>query len=164
MLVDLDVAMGKGCAEAADELLALHRASPEISAGGEGGLNLRCLASALLIANRLDEAETVFRDAVAALRRSHGTAASALYDAALLVARRGRLDDAARVFAYAEAIYAQRGMRPRPLALQIRDRLLALLAAGMPPETLERLFDEGRRLTDNMACTIAFPPRAANDS
>jgi hypothetical protein len=55
-------------------------------------------------------------------------------------------------------------MRPRPLALQIRDRLLALLAAGMPPETLERLFDEGRRLTDNMACTIAFPPRAANDS
>jgi predicted ATPase/DNA-binding winged helix-turn-helix (wHTH) protein len=161
ILVDLDVAMGKGCAAAADEMLARFRAAPQSFAGGEGGLNLRCLASALVTAGRLDEAEALYRDAVSVLRRSQGTAAPALYDAAMLVARRGRLEDAARVFAYAEAAYAGRTIRPRPVALEIKGRLLALLAANIPSETLERLFDEGRRMTDGAACAIAFPPAAA---
>jgi predicted ATPase/DNA-binding winged helix-turn-helix (wHTH) protein len=160
ILVDLDIAEGKGIAAAADEMLVRYRASPQEFVRGEGGLNSRRLASALVLADRLDEAEVIYRNAVSVLRRSQGTAAPALYDAAWLVARRGRLHDAARVFAYAEAVLAGRGIKPRPLARQIRDRLLVLLAAEMPAETLERLFDEGRRLSDGAACAIAFPPIA----
>ena len=76
----------------------------------------------------------------------------------MLVARRGRIDDAARLWAYAEAFYAATGRRTRLIVERMRGRMLALLADQRTPEALERLYDEGRRLTDDEASALAFPP------
>ena len=95
------------------------------------------------------------------VRRNFGAGAYVLYDAATLLALRNALDDAARVFAYAESYLQARGVRPRHVALRLRERLLSLLAAERSPDVLSRLYDEGRRLTDDEACALAFPPLPA---
>ena len=156
ILVDLDIAAGtvQEAAIAASEVLARPRAS---LATHYVGLSLRCLATALMSADRLDAADLVYREAVPLVRQTHGTGASVLYDASMLIALRGSIDDAARVWAYADGVYATKGRHPRLVAQQIRDRLLALLAAERPPETLSGLYDDGRRLTDDEACALAFP-------
>jgi len=79
-----------------------------------------------------------------------------------LIALRGRLDDAARVSAYAERVYEGLGRRPRLVARQKRARLQEWLAAERSPDELTRLRDEGRRLTEEEACALAFPPPAEN--
>ena len=121
---------------------------------------MRFLATALMSAELLDEAEAVYREALPRVRQNYGNGATVLYDVAMLMALRGRIDDAARVWAYAGGVYATEGKLPRPVAQQIRNRLLALLAAERPPETLSGLYDEGRRLTDDEACALAFPASA----
>jgi hypothetical protein len=83
-----------------------------------------------------------------------------LYEVAMFLARRGRIEDAARIFAYVEGVHAIQRVSPRLVARQIRDRLGALLSAERPPDLLSRLYDEGRRLTDDEACALAFPPTA----
>jgi predicted ATPase/DNA-binding winged helix-turn-helix (wHTH) protein len=157
ILVDLDVAAGNvpEAEAAAREMLARQRATPEMAFDG---LGLRDVAAALMNANRLDEADTVYREALSLVRRNYGTGAKILYDAAMLLARRGRSEDAARVWAYSAAYYAAKGIPPRLVARQIRDRLHALLATEISADKLARLYEEGRRLTDDEACSLAFPP------
>jgi tetratricopeptide (TPR) repeat protein len=159
LLIDVDVAAGnvREAAAAASELLARH---PAIWKKTEDGRVLRIAATALMSADRLDEAEPVYREALSRARRNYGSGALVLYEVAMFVALRGRVDDAARVFAYAERVHAIQGVRPRLVARQIRDRLLALLTAERSPDSLSQLYDEGRRLTDDEACTLAFPPLA----
>ena len=159
ILIELDVAAGNvhEAAAAASELLARH---PAIWEKTEDGRVLRTAATALMSADRLDEAEPLFREALSRARRNYGSGAVVLYDVAMFLALRGRVDDAARVFAYAERVHAIQGVRPRLVARQLRDRLLALLAAERSPDTLSQLYDEGRALTDDEACTLAFPPMA----
>jgi len=72
-------------------------------------------------------------------------------------AQRGHIDDAARVSAYAEYVYARLGRRPRLVARRNRERLLALLASQRSPDALARLFDDGRRLTEDEACAATRP-------
>jgi predicted ATPase/DNA-binding winged helix-turn-helix (wHTH) protein len=159
ILVDLDLSAGNArqAAAAASEILA--RRGPSREAFAYGG-NLRFLATALLSAGLLDEAEAVYFEALPRVRQSYGTGATVLYDASMLMALRGRIDDAARVWAYANGVYATQRRHPRLVAQKTRDRLLAMLAAERPRDTLSRLYDEGCRLTDDQACTLAFPPPA----
>ncbi|MGH8797592.1 MAG: ATP-binding protein, partial [Caldimonas sp.] len=159
ILVDLDLCAGNAqqAAAAASEMLARPGAARE---GFAYGGNLRFLATALMSAELLDDADAVYREALPRVRQNYGTGATLLYDASLLMALRGHIDDAARVWAYANGVYAREGRHPRLVAQQIRDRLLALLAAERPPETLSGLYDEGRRLTDDDACALAFPASA----
>jgi len=156
LLIDLDVATGHAAqaAMAASDMLA-HE--PGVWLASDDGRGLRTLATALMSADRLDEAERIFRDALSRVRRNFGNGAFVLHDVAMLVARRGRIDDAARIYAYAEAFYASQGRRIRFVAQQLRSRLLALLAGQRTPEQLAQLYDEGRRLTDDEACSLAFP-------
>ena len=153
MLVDLDVAAGHAerAAASATEMLTQHGRQRQ----SDTGLSLRILATALMTAGRLDEAERVYREALSRARLTYG-AATVLYDAALLVALRGRLDDAARVLAYAQGVAKVEGWHPRRVALQMRDQLLALLASERSAEALEALYEEGRNLRDDEACAIAF--------
>jgi tetratricopeptide (TPR) repeat protein len=155
ILTDLDVAAGhlERAAAAASEMLA----HPMARGPHEGGSALRLLATALMQAGRLDEAEPVYREALVRVRRNNDTSASVLYDIALLMGRRGRIDDAARVFAYAERLAAAQSWHPRPVALKLRGELLALLERERSADTLARLRDEGRNLTDDEACALAFP-------
>jgi predicted ATPase/DNA-binding winged helix-turn-helix (wHTH) protein len=123
----------------------------------DDGLTVRNYASALMESGRLEEAESAFRDALPLVRRAYGSAAFVLHDAAGLLARRGQIDDAARVSAYAESVYATVGRKPRPVALRNQERLRALLSAQRSAEAIVQLSNEGRALTDDQACLLTFP-------
>ena len=164
ILADIDLAAGNTgeAAATASEALARYppwgRRSSELSSDrSSDGLGLRIFATALMSDGRLDQAESLYREALTRVKRSYGTSAPVLYDAATLLARRGRIDDAARVWAYAERFYSDSGRSPRQVARQLGDRLLTLLAAERTDDVLARLYDEGRRLTDDEACALAFP-------
>ncbi len=135
----------------AQELLAAH---PALWERVEDGRGFRDIASTLMLAGRLDEAEPLFREALLRLRRNYGDAVHVLYDVTMFVALRGRLDDAARLLAHADTVYARRAFRPRRLPRRFRRELIARLEAAHSKDTLDELFDEGRRLTDDEACAL----------
>jgi tetratricopeptide (TPR) repeat protein len=159
ILVELDIVAGNTheAATAASEMLARYRASPQRT---EDGRVLRTIATALMSVDRLDEAESVYREALPLVRRNFGTGMTVLFHAAMLLARRGRIDDAARVWAYAWSVHRAKGSYLKLVFRQVQERLLELLAAERSPDTLSRLYDEGRRLTEDEACALAFPPEA----
>ena len=160
ILMELDIATGKvgEAAAAADDMLAHH---PAIWAATETGRSLRTAATALMGVQRLDEAEPLYREALARSRRNYGNGAFLFHDVAMFVAMRARLDDAARLVAYADHLHSTDGLRPRLVARMLRDRLHAQLATEFAPDSLSRLYDEGRRLSDDDASTLAFSPPAA---
>ena len=155
LLVDLDVQTGHAerAVAAARSIVASYR--PDL--GFDSALSLRNCATALLAAGALDDVDAIYSEALSAARRNYGSGAFVLDDMATLLAQRGHLDDAARVSAYAEQVYARLGRRPRLVARRNRERLLALLSVKRSPDALARLFDEGRRLTEDEACTLAMP-------
>jgi tetratricopeptide (TPR) repeat protein len=154
-IVDLELQRGHAerAVATAREIVARYR--PEL--GFDIALTLRNCATALMAAGALDEAEAIYREALPSARRNYGTGAFVLDDIALLLARRGRIDDSARVSAYAQGVYARLGRQPRLVARRNRERLLALLSAERSRDALAQLCDEGRRLTEDQACTLAFP-------
>jgi pentatricopeptide repeat protein len=157
LLVDLEVKLGRTerAADIARDIVARYH--PDL--GFDSALVLRNSATALMACGALDEAEAIYRKALATARRNYGTAAFVLDDMAMLLARRGRIDDAARVSAYAKQVYPL-GRRPRLVARRNRERLLSLLSAERSADALAQLFDEGRQLTEDEACALAVPPGA----
>jgi len=158
LLLDTDLRFGdvERAADSARELLARYRSDPERYMGLDIGLQLRNVATALMSANALEEAEAVYREAVVASRRNYGSGAFVLDDMATLLARRGRLDDAARVSAYAAHVYARMGRRPRLVARRMREQLHELLASRRSCCALERLYEDGRSLGEDQACALAL--------
>lgn len=116
------------------------------------GSNLRAYGTALVCAGFLDEAEPVYRKSLDYFQRHVGRGAALLFDAATLLAKRGRIDDAARLWAHAAAI-----IRPRALARHLDGPLLEMFALHHSDKELARLYEEGRALTDDQACALAFP-------
>jgi predicted ATPase/DNA-binding winged helix-turn-helix (wHTH) protein len=159
LLADLDVASGHPdrAVEILREPISRTRAS---TPRYDNGLAVRNYATALMEAGHLEEAESAFRDALPLVRRAYGSTALVLHDAAWLLARRGQIDNAARVSTYAESVYAAMGRKPRPVALRNQERLRALLSTQRSAEALVALNNEGRALTDDQACLLAFPPLA----
>jgi tetratricopeptide (TPR) repeat protein len=158
LLVDLDVA--EGFVERAGEQAAEMVARPEaLSLSWSDGRGLRLYATALMVAGRLDEAQRIYVKSVGELRRYYGNASAALLDAATWIARKGRLEDAARVVAYAEGVHEREGRSPRLVARQLRDRLREDLATRLPADRLASLYEEGRSLSDEAACELTFPSR-----
>ena len=156
LLVDLDVA--DGLMQKAGEQAAVMIARPEaMTLRWSDGRGLRVYATALMVAGRLDEAERVYRKSLGDLRSYHGNGAAVLLDAATWLARKDRLEDAARVCAYAEGVHARECRSPRLVARQLRDRLHAELAQRFPADRLARLYEEGRSLSDDAACELTFP-------
>ena len=159
LLADLDVASGHAgrAVETLREPISRFRASTRKN---YVGMAFRNYATALMEAGHLLEAESAFREAMPLIRRNWGSAAFVLHDAASLLARRGQIDDAARVSAYAESVYAAMGRIPRPVAQHNQEQLRALLSTQRSAEALVQLSTEGRALTDDQACLLAFPPLA----
>jgi predicted ATPase/DNA-binding winged helix-turn-helix (wHTH) protein/Flp pilus assembly protein TadD len=155
ILIALDIALGdyQQAAATADELLGNH---PAIWAQTQDGRCLRDVATALLCVDRLDEAEPLYREALARVRMNYGSGASVFYDLAMFIALRGRLEDAARVFSYAECAHAARHTSLRPVARQLRERLLTLFGAELAPDPLSRLYEEGKKMTDDEVCALVF--------
>lgn len=161
LLVDLDVADGRvqEAAEAASDLLGR---SEVLRRRSDDGRVLRGLGTALTLAGRLDQAEEAYREALARARRYYGHGAFVLHEVAIWVARRGRPDEAARISAYTEAVFARESRVPRLVAQRARDQLLAELGARFPAKQLEQLLEEGRRLSDEAACELAFGAMATS--
>jgi tetratricopeptide (TPR) repeat protein len=158
LLVDLDVA--EGFVERAGERAIAMIARPEaLTLRWTDGRGLRVVATALMVAGHLDDAERIYRQSLGELRRYYGNGAAALLDAATWLARKDRFEDAARVCAYAEGVQAREGRSPRLVARQLRDRLHAELAQRFPADRLARLYEEGRSLSDDTACELTFPSR-----
>ncbi len=153
LLVDLDVQIGH--AEQAVERARAIVASYSPDLGFDSALCLRNCATALMAAGAPDDVDAIYREALSAARRNYGSGAFVLDDMATLLAQRGHVDNAARVSAYAERVYARLGRRPRLVARRNREHLLALLASERSPDALAQLFDEGRRLTEDEACALA---------
>ena len=155
LLIDLDVA--DGLVQKAGEQAAAMIARPEaMTLQWSDGRGLRVYATALMVAGRLDEAERVYRKSLGELRRYYGNGAAVLLDAATWLARKDRLEDAARVCAYAEGVHAREGRLPRLVARQLRDRLHAELAQRFSADRLASLYEEGRSLSDDAACELTF--------
>ncbi|HEV8096035.1 MAG TPA: hypothetical protein VGP71_09920, partial [Burkholderiales bacterium] len=96
LLADLEVAAGYP--ERAVEMLREPTSRVRASTTQYGnGMSVRNYATALMESGHLEEAESAFRDALPLVRRGFGNGAFVLHDAASLLARRGRIDDAARV-------------------------------------------------------------------
>jgi tetratricopeptide (TPR) repeat protein len=152
LLVDLEVELGRHgrSVEIARDIVARYR--PEL--GFDSALSLRNSATALMAAGALEEAHGIYREALAAARRNYGTGAFVLDDMATLLVHLARIDDAAKLSAYAEHVYPS-GRRPRLVARRNRERLLELLAAERSPEARAKLLEEGRRLTEDEACAMA---------
>ncbi len=161
LLADLDVASGHAdqAVENLREPISRFRA---LTTKYDDGIMFRNYATALMESGHLQEAESAFREALPLIRRAYGSAAFVLHDAALLLARRGRFDDAARVSAYAESVYAGIGRKPRRVAQHNQEQLRALLSTQRSAEALVQLSNEGRTLTDDQACSLAFPPLAVD--
>lgn len=159
LLADLDVTSGHAdrAVETLREPISRVRALPTKYDAGGIGFAFRNYATALMEAGQLQEAETAFREALPLIRRAYGTAAFVVDDAAMLLARRGQIDDAARVSAYAESIYTAIGRKPRPVAQHNQENLRALLSTQRSAEALAQLSIEGRALTDDQASLLAFP-------
>jgi predicted ATPase/DNA-binding winged helix-turn-helix (wHTH) protein/tetratricopeptide (TPR) repeat protein len=158
LLVDLDVA--EGLVRKAGEQAAAMIARPgAMTLRWSDGRGLRMYATALMVSGRLDDAERVYRQSLGELRRYYGNGAATLLDAATWLARKERLEDAARVLAYAEAVHESEGRSPRFVARQLRDRLHAELAQRFAADRLARLYEEGRSLSDDAACELTFPSR-----
>jgi predicted ATPase/DNA-binding winged helix-turn-helix (wHTH) protein len=150
-----------GAARVADEALESRPPAEDwLSASNRSsdGLNLRMFATVLTLAGRLDEADALYREALVRARRSFGTSAFVLLDAATLLARRGDLENAARARAYSSLGYARSGRQPRRMVRQLDERLSEWLAEKLSADVLSGLYEEGRRWTDDMACAAAFPP------
>jgi len=159
LLADLDVASG----HPDRAVLLLREPISRVRASTtryDDGIVVRNYATALMEAGHLEEAESAFRDALPLARRAYGSAAFVLHDAAWLLARRGRIDDAARVSTYAECVYAAMGRKPRRVALRNQERLRALVSTQRSAEALVELSNEGRALTEDEACLLCFPPSA----
>jgi len=165
-LIDVEIDFGETqrAAEMAKELLARYRANPDAYRGFDSGLVLRDIATALMVSDEVNEAEAVYREALTWTRRNYGSGAFVLGDFAMLRARQGHIDDAARLSAYVARVYADLERQPRRLARQNSERLHALLAEARSAESLARLYDEGRRLTDDEACALAFLPSVSRES
>ena len=75
---------------------------------------------------------------------------------AVVLAERGREEDAARLLGFTDAFYSRYAMKREQTEAMIQDRLLGLLRQRLDDATIESTRKAGRDLTDEQASEIAF--------
>jgi predicted ATPase/DNA-binding winged helix-turn-helix (wHTH) protein len=114
------------------------------------------LATALIMANQVEEALPLAREA-AAMDMRHGSLWQSLDMLAMLALKRGRPVDAAIVLGRADAANAWRGGDFRePVEREVRNQLQLALRQDLPKAELDQLLDRGAALTDDAAAQIAL--------
>ncbi|HLO94583.1 MAG TPA: winged helix-turn-helix domain-containing protein [Burkholderiaceae bacterium] len=113
------------------------------------------LATALIMTDQLDEGLLVAREAAAADRRA-GTLWQSLDQFAMLAFKRGRLRDAALVLGCSEERNRWRNAAREPVEQQVRNQLMSALERSAIAAELSALLDQGARLDDDVAATIAL--------
>jgi predicted ATPase/class 3 adenylate cyclase len=134
------------------ELVATIRRTPF---AGSPAAALGNLSAALTELGELDEALRTAREAVSSLA-SVGMVWYWLDPIALLACKRGRWTAAARALGRADAANAWREGRREPNEQRAHDQALAMLAAALPADELQRLMAEGAALGDVEAAQAAL--------
>jgi len=110
---------------------------------------------ALLVLDRIDEAMAAARNAYPRLLHE-GDQYRMLLPLALLNALHGKLDVAARIVGFDDAVRTRTGENVSPVAPFLHERLDPLLAAGLSAEERARRSAEGAALGDEDAFKLAF--------
>jgi len=113
------------------------------------------LSAALTAAGELEEALTRAREALPLLQQQ-GAAWSFLDHFALLTFKRGRPEDAARIVGCAEEVNQRSGYVRQFNEQRARNQVLDALRGRLEPGEIERLMEEGRRLTADEAARLAL--------
>ena len=74
---------------------------------------------------------------------------------ALLVAERGRFENAARLFGHSRRIYTNNALPPEPAELKVTERAQRLLRAALSEADFERLAAEGSQLDERAALALS---------
>jgi predicted ATPase/DNA-binding winged helix-turn-helix (wHTH) protein len=117
---------------------------------------LATLGASLSGLGRLDEAEAMLREAVPRLKRATGSAAWAFNHVALLLARRGRLGDAAQLMGYLDASRTTHTIIHSPSQRRSYDDAMQILKQRLDPTRFEQLHTSGLVLTEDQAAALAF--------
>jgi predicted ATPase len=127
------------------------------------GVTLGNLAGALTEHGDFGEARLAAREALPLLREDE-TAWLWFDHIALLAAAGGRIDDAARLAGYADAMLVMHGRIRQPNEVRARRSLDSMLADRLRPDKHARLIQDGASLSEDEACRIVVPDEAASDA
>ncbi len=136
------------------EMLQLLHADPSLR-GGLVNIILGNLATALVLADKVDEALEMARLAYGPVQRE-GRALEMLDAFAMIALKRGRASDAARVLGRSVAHFSQSGFVRMFVEQQVHDQVLAQLRGRMPRAALDALIAEGGSLGEDEALQLAL--------
>jgi hypothetical protein len=91
-------------------------------------------------------------------KRATGTVSWALNHVAMLAARQGRLEVAARLLGHVDGARTGQSIVQSPSQRLSYDDALAIVVPAFAPGDLERLRAEGRALTEDQVTALALPP------
>jgi predicted ATPase len=114
------------------------------------------VATALTGVGRLEEAALMLRDAVLRLKRSTGTGSWVFSHVAYLVARQGRLRDAARLIGFVDRTRSVAGSVWAPHLELSYEMAMDLVQRGLSDEEIGAHRSLGRQLTEDSATKAAF--------
>jgi predicted ATPase/DNA-binding winged helix-turn-helix (wHTH) protein len=135
------------------ETVALTRMSP-LTVRSAVGIYLANLAGVLTERGDLDEALVAAREGLPLLKLG-GNAWIFMDHVALRAGMAGKVANAARLAAFTDSTFTAKETSRQPNEVRARKRLQVLLSDKLAPNELERLFDEGAKMSEDEACRIA---------
>lgn len=150
LLLQGSSALGRGEIEEAERLNREGvRVAREFGQDRELAVSLQNLSVVLIVQRRLDEAETLVREALTALRRdpAYYFLATGIGYLGEVEGLRGRALSAARLMGAAEAIRERVGARPFPMDARRTESLIPVLRSAAGESAFERAWAEGRALS-----------------
>jgi predicted ATPase len=148
-LGDLDAALA-----GFQEAISLMRKSPYATRKSMIGTCLSGLAGVHTERGELPEALAAATEGLPMRRESDFW--GALDHLGLRAALAGKVSNAARLAGYTDAIYAAKESTRHPNETRARERLQRLLSEKLSRTELERLLDEGAKLSEDEACRLAL--------
>jgi predicted ATPase/DNA-binding winged helix-turn-helix (wHTH) protein len=115
------------------------------------------MGAALAAVGDLPEAESMLRAALPRAKRATGTVSWALNHVVLLVARQGRLRDAARLIGYIDRSHTGETIVQSPAMRRSYDEALAIVEPALDVSEFSRLRAEGHAMTEEEATALALP-------
>lgn len=115
------------------------------------------LAAALAGVGDLSGSEAIFRQTLPSIKRATGTVRWALNHLAFLTARRGRIEDAARLVGYIDASRTDEMIVQSPSQRTSYDEAVALVASAFGEDKFGKLRATGARLSEDEAAALALP-------
>jgi predicted ATPase len=114
------------------------------------------LGAALVGVGELAQAESTLRAALPPVKRTTGTVSWALNHLAFLVARQGRIEEAARLIGFIDGSRTGQSIIQSPSQRCSYDEAMAIVGSVLGDSALEQLKAEGRLLSEDQATALAL--------